>query len=88
MNICARFANACWQMAAIDNLARAERLGLVASAEEWLQMRGLRNRLVHEYFDRPEELAPALERACLFTQRMHADYVSLRDYAVARLGLQ
>jgi len=73
--------------AAIDNLSRMERLGLIASADEWLQMRGLRNRLVHEYFDRPEELAPALERACRFTERMHADYSSIRAYASTSLGI-
>jgi len=39
--------------AAIDNLGRMERFGLVACADDWLQMRSLRNRLVHEYIDRP-----------------------------------
>jgi hypothetical protein len=73
--------------AAIDNLARMERLGLLGSTDEWLQMRGLRNRLVHEYIDRPEDLAPALERACRFTDRMHADYIALRDYAATHLGI-
>ena len=73
--------------AAIDNLGRMERLGLIASADDWLQMRGLRNRLVHEYFERPGDLAPALERACRFTERMHADYVLIRAYASTRLGI-
>lgn len=73
--------------AAIDNLERMERLELVGTADEWLQMRGLRNRLVHEYIDRPADLAPALERACRFTDRMHADYLAMRGYIVSRLGL-
>lgn len=73
--------------AAIDNLGRMERLGLIASADDWLQMRGLRNRLVHEYFDRPGDLAPALERACRFTERMHADYASIQAYASTHLGI-
>ena len=46
---------------AIDNLARAERLGLVASADLWLQARRLRNRMVHEYVRDPAELAAALQ---------------------------
>lgn len=50
--------------AAIDNLSRMEKLMLVNSADDWLEMRGLRNRLVHEYIDRPADLALALERAC------------------------
>lgn len=73
--------------AAIDNLNRLERLGLVSSADSWLQMRRLRNRLVHEYFDRPEDMAPALERACRFTDEMHADYKAIRDYAREHLGI-
>lgn len=73
--------------AAIDNLDRMERFGLIASAEDWLEMRGLRNRLVHEYIDRPEDLAPALERACRFVDRMHTDYQAIRNYAVIHLGV-
>ena len=46
--------------AVIDNLDRVARIGLIADSEAWLEMRGLRNRLVHEYFDRPEDMAPAL----------------------------
>lgn len=45
---------------AIDNLNRAERLGFVASVEQWLQARRLRNRMVHEYVRDPAELAAAL----------------------------
>lgn len=72
---------------AIDNLGRMERFDLIASADDWLQMRGLRNRLIHEYIDRPEDLAPALERACEFTDRMHHDYGAIREYATTRLGV-
>lgn len=74
-------------MTAIDNLGRMERLGLVASAEPWFEMRRLRNRLVHEYIDQPGDLAVALERACRFTDNMHADYVLIRSYATAHLGI-
>lgn len=73
--------------AAIDNLNRMERIGLITSADEWMQMRGLRNRLVHEYIDRPEDLAPALERACRFTDRMHNDWNAIREYTTSHLGI-
>lgn len=73
--------------AAIDNLARMERLDLLHSADDWLQMRALRNRLVHEYIDRPDDLAPALERACQFAERMHGDYAAMRQYAASHLGV-
>lgn len=73
--------------AAIDNLNRMERLGLIAAADEWLEMCRLRNRLVHEYFEKPDDMAPALERACRFTGGMHDDYLSIRAYAIDHLGI-
>lgn len=45
---------------ALDNLDRAERLGLLTSVDGWLQARRLRNRMVHEYVRDPAELAVAL----------------------------
>jgi hypothetical protein len=37
------------------NLGRMEKLGLVSSAELWLAMRNVRNRIVHDYL--PEQVA-------------------------------
>lgn len=45
---------------AVDNLDRAEKLGLLRSADDWLAARKLRNRMVHEYVRNPAELAEAL----------------------------
>ena len=47
--------------AAIDNLDRAERLGLLESADEWMTMRQLRNQMVHEYVEDPVVLNSALQ---------------------------
>jgi len=47
--------------AAIDNLDRAERLGLIPSVDDWLTMRQLRNQMVHEYVEDPARLAEALQ---------------------------
>ena len=47
---------------AIDNLDRAEKLGLLNSADEWLASRKLRNRMVHEYVRDAAELAAALNQ--------------------------
>ena len=47
--------------AAIDNLDRAERLGLIASADEWMALRTLRNQMVHEYIEDLTLLASALQ---------------------------
>lgn len=56
---------------ALDNLNRAEKLGLVPSVESWIEARNLRNNLIHEYTEdinilrqsilRALELVPMLE---------------------------
>jgi hypothetical protein len=43
--------------ARIDNLDRAERLGLIPSADEWMEMRRLRKQMIHEYVEDPLVLA-------------------------------
>lgn len=45
----------------IGNLDRAERYGWLASADGWLRVRKLRNRMVHEYVTSASDLATALE---------------------------
>jgi class 3 adenylate cyclase len=47
--------------AVIDNLDRAERLGWLASADEWLFVRQLRNQMIHEYIEDPAILVSALQ---------------------------
>ena len=49
--------------AAIDNLNRAERLGWIQSVDHWIEVRRLRNRMIHEYVRDPAELASALNTA-------------------------
>ena len=45
---------------ALENLDRAEKLGLIESANQWLEIRKLRNQMVHEYIDDLEVLRDAL----------------------------
>ena len=71
----------------LDNLNRAQRLGLVQEPDAWLAMRLLRNRLVHEYVNDLSELNAALEQARALVQELHATYVAISAYASARLGL-
>ncbi len=47
---------------AIDNLARAERLGLIRSGEAWMEARQLRNFMIHECVRDITTLASALQR--------------------------
>jgi hypothetical protein len=44
-------------------LRRTERLGLIASAANWLAARELHNRMIHEYVRDPRELVDALAAA-------------------------
>ena len=46
--------------AAIDNLDRAEKLGFIESADTWMEMRRLRNQMVHEYIEDLAILSSAL----------------------------
>jgi hypothetical protein len=45
----------------IDNLDRAERLGIIKSADEWMVMRNLRNQMINEYVEDPVILHSALQ---------------------------
>ena len=52
--------------AAIDNLDRAEKLGLIESVDDWLTARKLRNLMVHEYIEDQLILFDALVAAHRF----------------------
>jgi uncharacterized protein with HEPN domain len=52
--------------AVIDNLDRAERLGFLRSADEWITMRQLRNQMIHEYIEDMEVLTHALNTGHAF----------------------
>ena len=58
--------------AAIDNLDRAERLGFLDSADEWVAMRQLRNQMVHEYVEDLTVLASALQTGHAFVSALVA----------------
>jgi len=58
--------------AAIDNLERAERLGLIGSVDDWVTMRTLRNQMVHEYVEDPVVLSAALQSGHAFAPALAA----------------
>lgn len=58
--------------AAIDNLDRAERLGLIKSADDWMSMRNLRNQMVHEYVEDPVVLSSALQTGHVYVPTLIA----------------
>ena len=75
-------------LAAIDNLNRAERLGFISDTNAWLEMRRLRNLLVHEYIESPDDMLPALKKACSFTEELHTALLAMAEYGRDHLGLQ
>ena len=72
---------------AVENLNRAERLGIIRDTQEWLGARGVRNRLVHEYIDDLDALAASLDVARRFTTVLIEAAHAFRSYAEQRLGV-
>ena len=68
----------------VDNLDRAERLGLVESADNWLAMRKLRNQMVHEYIEDNAVLVNALNAGHHFVPTLIATAERMIKEAEAR----
>lgn len=66
----------------LENLNRAEKLGVLSSAEDWLTIRQIRNQLVHEYMRRPEDLVQALQTARTATGLFIDTYNRIRAYTI------
>ncbi|WP_089679985.1 hypothetical protein [Halomonas shengliensis] len=49
--------------AVVDNLDKAEKLGMLESADHWLAIRQTRNQMIHEYIESAQVLADALNAA-------------------------
>ncbi|MBX3616568.1 hypothetical protein [Nitrosomonas sp.] len=71
---------------ALDNLNRAEKLGLLSSVEEWLDAPNLRNKLVHEYMSDSAEFAAALNKAHSMVSLLVSAYNSINRYALSRIS--
>jgi uncharacterized protein with HEPN domain len=65
---------------AIENLNRAERLGLITSVSQWLNARKLRNLLIHEYINDLAILLEALQQANLMTELLINSATQFSDY--------
>lgn len=72
----------------IEVLNRAERLGVLPSAEQWLEVRLLRNRLVHEYLVDPAAFADDLLLAREGTLLLFAVFNAVRGFAETRMGIE
>jgi hypothetical protein len=70
----------------IETLNRAERVGVLSSTERWLEVRNLRNRLVHEYVTDPVKFARDLVLAKEYSLMLIETFNCLRQYAMTRMG--
>lgn len=70
----------------IETLNRAERLGVLSSTERWLEMRNLRNRLVHEYMTEPAKFVEDLLLAKEYSLMLIETYNRLRQDAMTRMS--
>lgn len=69
---------------ALDNLNRAEKLGVLWSAKEWLAARNLRNLMVHEYQVTAEDFIQALHLAHELVPKMVQTWLVIKEYLSAR----
>ena len=65
---------------AMENLDKAEKFGFIASADGWLEMRRLRNQMVHEYIEDLTVLTSAL--------RSGHDFVPVLVQAATRCAVE
>jgi hypothetical protein len=67
--------------AQLDNLLRAEKLGWIESTQSWIELRELRNRLVHEYIESTDDLLNALHQALESVHILTETQLSFAAYA-------
>ena len=66
-------------MPLLDVLNDLERLGIIDSAQEWIEFRKLRNNLTHEYPGNEDEIIEALEAAIQAYHKMKAIYSKIKN---------
>ena len=59
-------------MPAIDRFNRLEQIGWLSSAEEWLELRQIRNQFAHEYPETPDQRFERFQAAARAAQRLLA----------------
>lgn len=72
--------------AALDNLNRMEKLGLLRSVTDWLEARNLRNRMIHEYMRDEAAFAGALNRAAELVPLLVDTYNAIHAHIQTRFA--
>lgn len=70
----------------IDKVNRAEKLGMIPSAEQWLMLRELRNQTAHEYPAQPELVIANLKRLISSLPQLEQAFEQLQKQAIQRIG--
>lgn len=68
----------------IDKLNRAEKLGILTSAEQWQLLRELRNQTAHEYPAQPELMLENLRRLVAHVPMLEQAHAQMDHFAQAR----
>lgn len=68
------------QLPFIDVLNRAEKLGIIENAQEWITLRELRNILAHEYSDKVEEIVEGINKLYEVSQRLLEIFEGIINY--------
>lgn len=68
----------------IDILNRAEKLGIIEDAQEWMMLRELRNILTHEYSEDEEDIAKGINKLYDISKRLSDIYKKIRSYGESK----
>jgi len=68
----------------LDKINKLERLGIVENAQDWKQMRSIRNHVAHEYPDNPELTAGYLNEIVRLTPKLLTILENLKIKLIAR----
>ena len=71
-------------MSFIDILDKLEKLNIIASSDEWLELRKLRNRMTHEYLNEVEKIKQEIEIAISSIPAIENAITSIINYLKQR----
>lgn len=64
----------------IDILNKAERLGIIEDASEWIRLREFRNLLTHEYSEKEEDIVDGINKLYEISERLLEIYKAIKRY--------
>jgi len=78
-------------MSFLDVLDKLEKLGIISSAENWLKLRKLRNKLAHEYPNKLDEILEDIKEALRWLLELKSTYLKMKKLsfgqkAVIKIG--